>query len=146
MPRPHITLIPGHMRPAQLQKQLRQLSHSVFLILTKDKTVQVFDGSVEQYGWDSSSWLLDSDKFWEQHGLPTEEGGWYEDSSDLERMRRTICAQAGGYWSLVFWSFSEMFQELDWELLKEMSPVARVKHVRAEADKRASVAARATWG
>ncbi|CAO2652710.1 Nn.00g021210.m01.CDS01 [Neocucurbitaria sp. VM-36] len=142
-PRPELILVPKHMRPAKLQQHLHYLSHSVFFIL-KDKRVLVFDGSVQQYGWNSSTWLLDSEEFWEQHGDPG--GEWHKNTSDLEHMRQMICAQDNGYWSLIFWSFSEMFEQLDWGMLKEMSPVARVRYVRAEAERRASAAARATWG
>ena len=60
-------------------------------------------------------------------------------------MRSAIFTQDDGYWGIIFRSFEEMLKEMDWELLETMSPVARVRYVRAQAEKRASAAASRTW-
>ncbi|KAF1843242.1 uncharacterized protein K460DRAFT_418345 [Cucurbitaria berberidis CBS 394.84] len=118
-PRPRITLVSGHVQP-------KVLLHSALFVCTKEGDQYAFDGTGEQFGWSSSSWLLDREDFWEQHAVAAKKWQWGDVNS--ETMRRMICAQDNGYWSLIIWSFDEMFESIGGVVLEKMSPVARVKY------------------
>lgn len=141
-PRPQIFLVSGDVSPDVFEQYLPSLWHSALKVRMGPNKSWALDGSVEQLGWDSSSWLLDLDDFWKQHA---ERKGWQFNDADVNAMRNEIFRQDNGYWRGIFRSFEEMLEGMDWEMLEKISPVARVKHVRSEANKTASAAERMAW-
>lgn len=111
--------------------------HSVLLVTARDGTEMVMDGTLQQYGWASETWLQSFSDFLATRvdtrktpycGFPSEE------RKDITREYASITD--GGYWAVAQERMTKLFGELDWEELRSLGTAERLKRVKKQADER----------
>ncbi|KAH5240537.1 hypothetical protein HBI42_164510 [Parastagonospora nodorum] len=122
--------------------ELRQYSHSVVVVETKEGKTFIFDCTGEQFGWNGSEWLMELEEFSErmdEDELPDRQGS-------LGFTRRVISKQPDGYWPRIFTTFSQMFKAFNWEGLPLEDPALALRAISSTAAERAEAAALESWG
>jgi hypothetical protein len=137
LPIPHIVLISGDETPANT-------SHSVLVVQTMYGETFIFDCTREQFGWQGCEWLLELRDFKEY--VLDKKLCAKDVSTSLESARRGLVKQDSGYWGRILKTFEHMWEELEWDHLKELGPTMAEELIRKTAAKRAEAAARETWG
>ena len=117
--------------------------HSVLHILTNDDRSIIFDGTVEQFGWEASKAISSLEDFSAQCTLD----GDGKDESCRARLRDYYIKFAdGGYWCEAIPGLLELLRGTDWDSLAVMPAEARAEAIRSDADARAQNVADRLWG
>ena len=117
--------------------------HSVLHILKKDDTSIIFDGTVEQFGWEASKAISNLEDFCAQCTLD----GDGKDGSCRARLRDYYIKFAdGGYWREAVPGLLELLRETNWNSLATMPAEARAEAIRRDAGARAQIVANQLWG
>ena len=119
-------------------------AHSLLEVRLSDGSRLYFDGTVAEYAWKSDSWLLSPDDF-RNHVLGPFETYRVDEFRLLTDFNIIMGQDTTGYWSLVSGSLWQMFEDMDWESLARMTPVARVRTVRRDVEARVSAIARKVY-
>ncbi|CAE7175190.1 hypothetical protein CFE70_005285 [Pyrenophora teres f. teres 0-1] len=106
--------------------------HSVMEITLNDGRVLYFDGTGEQFGWSSSSWLLGRSEFLRQHVRNQNPQFAPEIVGEQWEFVREF-ALDGGFMSRIIPALWAMLMDLDWGTLEKMSPCKRARYVSAMA-------------
>jgi hypothetical protein len=90
----HVRWIQVGVRPVfafQLGPEpFRLLRHAVLQIILPDGQILYFDGSVEQFGWYSDTWLVEQDYFLQHH--IDEFSYWVNVGEDFEQRKKDVGA------------------------------------------------------
>jgi hypothetical protein len=106
-------------------------SHSVLQITLKDGTKMIMDGTLEQFGWPRSTWLLSFADFRLERM-----GGWSEPVRETARrmIQRSFKTKDHGLWAEMQARMEELFGELNWDKIKSLPRGERVKTVKEQAE------------
>jgi hypothetical protein len=124
--------------------QVYDTRHSLLEVRLLDDSRLYFDGTVAQYAWKSNSWLLSPDDF-RSHVLGVFETFRVDEFRTLTDLNIMMGRDTMEYWNIVSGGLWQMFEDMDWESLARMTPVARVRTVRRDVEARVSAIARKAY-
>lgn len=120
--------------------------HSVLLVTERDGQQSIMDGTLEQYGWPSETWLQSLTDFAATRLDISEEPYWGFAAEEEKESTRDIAAQVdGGYWGVVNERMTKLFAELDWDELRCLGTAERVERVKKQAEEAFAGASEETW-
>ena len=106
------------------------VSHSVLEISLEDGRIVYFDGTGEQFGWPSKSWLLEKDDYFNLH-VSRENTHLKTNMSptQYDELRKSIMETHKDIGGKMFGAMWDMFIQMDWQSLGRISPCKRVRHI-----------------
>jgi len=114
------------------KNQLNIPFHSVLLVQTADGQEMVMDGTLRQYLWAPSTWLQTMAQWEDKRIDKSHEGQSYgfAPSAYKEDMESGALEADMGFWVVIRKRMTELFEELDWEELKDLEAGERVECVK----------------
>ncbi|CAO2652712.1 Nn.00g021230.m01.CDS01 [Neocucurbitaria sp. VM-36] len=111
--------------------------HSLLFITTQDGKEMVMDGTLQQYGWASDSWLQSWSDFFEARlDTRTEPFCGLASEETKESTEESAEVADGGYWAVAKERMTDLFREIDWEELRSLGVVERLERVKKQADEK----------
>lgn len=106
------------------------------LSVKAEGTEVIFDGTLQQFGWDSESWLQPWDEVLEAK-VETRAGPFWDDGPiKAETLNDSATRCDDGFWVVAKERMRDLCVGLNWEELRSLEEVERLERVKKQADEK----------